>query len=100
MGLFSSTGSSVQRRLTDVQRQLVRARAELAVLDEQAGAVHDVYDDVSTDALVSENPAARREASEAKKHVDHLVRRRGELVGTIAGLEVRMDELIDRLPAG
>ena len=75
----------------------MRARAELAVLDEQLAVVTDIADDTRIRALVAETPVAGREHDEASRHVAAMLRTRQGLVDSIADLERRQDELLDRL---
>jgi len=49
---------------------------------------------------VSETPLADREHRDARRHADAMSRRRADVVDTIATLEARTDELLDRLTAG
>lgn len=86
-----------ERRLTQVATRLRTLRAELAVIDEQLAHLVDEADDLALRALVSETPAASQEAGEARKHADAMARHRDRVVAEIAQLEVRQDELLDRL---
>ena len=89
--------STVERRLNDTHQRLVRARGELAVLDEQLSVVNDIADDTRLRALVAETPVACREHDEASRHEAAMLRTRQGLVDSIAELEKRRDELLDRL---
>jgi hypothetical protein len=89
--------SVLERRLTEVARRLKRARAELAVIDEQLAALADTADDARLRALVSETPVANREYHEAQRHADAMERSRRAAVTSIAELETVQDELLDRL---
>ncbi len=90
----------IERRLSDAHARLVRARSELAVLDEQLSAVTEIADDTRLRALVSETPVAAREHDEASRHESVMLRSRADLVEHIAELERRQDELLDRLVGG
>ena len=46
---------------------------------------------------MSETPAASFESNDARKHVDAMRRHREHVVAQIAELEVRQDELLDRM---
>jgi hypothetical protein len=89
--------SSVERSLSDVHGRLTKARQELAVLDEQLVVVNDIADDLRLRSLVSETPLAAHEHSDAQRHLDAALRARAALVDTVAELEKRQDELLDRL---
>lgn len=91
--------SLIERRLTDVTNGLRRARAELALLDEQATVFKDAADDARLRSLVSETPMAHRDYSEARRHADAMARSRRVLETQIAKLSATQDELLDRLVA-
>ena len=55
----------LERRIRDVHARLVRAREELAVLDEQLAVVADAAEDARLRSLVSETPLATHEYAEA-----------------------------------
>jgi hypothetical protein len=90
----------VERRLRDAHERLVRARSELAVLDEQLMVVNEMADDTRLRALVSETPLAAREHDEASRQATVMIQSRDALVDRIAELERRQDELLDRLVVG
>jgi hypothetical protein len=92
--------SLVERRLAEVSGRLRALREELRVIDEQLMHLGDDADDARLRALVSETPLADREHRDARRHADAMARRRAEVVESIAALEVRSDELLDRLLAG
>ncbi len=87
----------IERRLDDVSARLKRARAELAVVDEQLAVLADHADDAALRALVSETPLAEREHREARRHADALARSRGAVLASIAELERAQDDLLGRL---
>ena len=89
--------SVLERRLTEVSKRLKRARAELAVMDEQLAALSDSADDARLRALVSETPIANREYQEAQRHAEAMARSRKAVVTSITELEQSQDELLDRL---
>src|SRR3974390_159394 len=87
----------LERRIRDVHTRLVRARQELAVLDEQMSVVQESADEARVRALVSETPLATQEHHEAARHADAMARACTAMRKTVAELERRQDEL---LPAG
>jgi len=87
----------VERSLRDVHSRLVRARQELAVLDEQLLVFTDAADDARIRSLVSETPLAGHEYASAQRHADAATGERGRLVAMIAELERRQDELLGQL---
>ena len=92
--------ASVERRLSDAHAQLVRARAELAVLEEQILVVNEIADDTRIRALVAETPVAAKEHDEASRQATAMLRTRQALVEQIAELERRQDDLLERLVGG
>jgi hypothetical protein len=89
--------ASVERRLTEVGGRLRALREELRVIDEQLQHLGEEADDARLRALVSETPIAEREDRDARRHADAMARRRAEVERSIASLEARLDELLDRL---
>jgi predicted nucleic acid-binding Zn-ribbon protein len=92
--------ASVERRLSDAHDRLTRARAQLAVLEEQLVLVTDIADDARIKALVAETPIASREHDEASRHASVMLQSRNSLIEQIEELERRQDELLDRLVVG
>jgi predicted nucleic acid-binding Zn-ribbon protein len=92
--------ASVERRLSDAHDQLVRARAQLAVLDEQLVVVHEIADDTRLRALVAETPVASKEHDEASRHASVMEQSRRSLLDQIEELERRQGELLNRLVVG
>jgi hypothetical protein len=90
----------LERRIRDVHARLVRAREELAVLDEQLAVVLESADEARVRALVSETPLAAREHDEAARHADAMVRARDALHKTVVDLEHRQDELLTHVSSG
>lgn len=87
----------IERRLTEVNLRLRRAREELAVVEEQLAALADAADDSRLRALVSETPLAESEHHEAQRHADAMARSRASVLASIAELERAQDQLLDRL---
>jgi hypothetical protein len=85
---------TVEGRLRDVHVRLVRARGELAVLDEQLAAVSEEAEDARIRSLVAETPLAAHEYTEVQRHVDAMARARAVLSATVESLERRRDELL------
>jgi hypothetical protein len=92
--------TTLERRLSDAHERLVRARTELAVLDEQLVVVQEIADDTRLRALVAETPVASKEYDDASRHATVLRQTRNALADRIAELERRQDELLDRLVVG
>lgn len=87
----------VERRLSQVGARLKTLRAELSVIDEQMISLADDADDQDIRALVAETAGASFEARDARRHVEAHARHRAKVVEEIAALEVRQDELLDRM---
>jgi hypothetical protein len=86
--------SHALRALKDVSRRLDKARAELAVLDEQLEVLAQAEDDARIRALVAETPLADFEHLDAARHAEAARRARHALARTVAELERRRDELL------
>jgi hypothetical protein len=87
----------IERRLRTTSQSLTALRAELVICDEQLLHFEDDTNDKEIRALVSETASAAHEHRDAARHLEFVRRRRNELVATITELEVRQDELLDRL---
>ncbi len=87
----------VERRLSQVSVRMKSLRTELAVIDEQMLHLADDADDQAIRALVSETAGASFDARDARRHVDALAKHRAHVVDEIASLELRQDELLDRM---
>lgn len=87
----------VERRLREVSERLRRLREELAVIDEQLLHLAGEADDQRIRALVAETPLADAEYRDAARHAGAMAKRRAEVVASIAELERRQDQLLDRL---
>lgn len=90
----------LERRIRDVHARLVRAREELAVLDEQLAVVTDEAEDARIRSLVSETPLATHEYAEVRRHADAMVRARESLRASVEDLERRRDELLGHVGIG
>ena len=84
----------LERRIRDVHTRLVRAREELAVLDEQLAVVLESADEARVRSLVSVTPLAAHEHNEAARHADAMAKAREALQKTVIELEHRQDELL------
>jgi hypothetical protein len=89
----------VERRIRDLHERLVRARQELAVLNEQYAVVTEQAEEARLRSLVSETPLATHEYGEVKRHADAMARARDALVSSVADLEARRDELLQHVGA-
>ena len=86
-----------EKRLTQLSGRLRELRDELAMIDEQLAHLVDDAEDLALRALMAETPSASFESNDARKHVDAMRRHRDHVVGEIAELEQRQDQLLDRL---
>lgn len=89
----------IKRRLRAVGDQLRRAHDDLAVTNEQLEQLASESDSAHTRAVVSDDPFAAGEYSEAERHAAALARHRTDVIRRIAELEARSDSLLDRLTA-
>ena len=89
--------ASIERRLTELSRELGTAREELHILDEQIAHFADSADDARLRSLLSETPLAGREHDEAARTVSALQRDRSVWADRVTTLEARQDELLDKM---
>lgn len=87
----------VERRLFDVHARLERARAELALADEQLVVFADAADEARVRMLVSETALAHREWNEAHRHAEVMERSRDAAKQAVVELERAQDELLTQL---
>ena len=92
--------TTIERRLNDAHRRLMRARGELAVLDEQLEVVNEMADDTRLRALVAETPVAAKDHDEVSRQASAMLRTRQVLAAEITDLERRQDDLLERLVIG
>lgn len=90
----------VERRILEVSKRLRKAREELAVADEQLGALNEVADEARIRSLVSETPLATRESQEAQRNAEAMQGARESIVSQVKRLEAELDELLDKLVPG
>jgi hypothetical protein len=90
----------LERRIRDVHTRLVRAREELAVLDEQLAVVNESADEARVRSLVSETPLAAHEHNEAARHAQAMSKARDALQRAVSDLEHRQDELLADVTPG
>lgn len=94
---LSDRRQRVERRLFDVHARLERARAELALAEEQLHALSEVADEARVRMLVSETALANREWDEARRHAEVMERSRDAARHAVAELEHAQDELLSQL---
>jgi hypothetical protein len=90
----------LERRIRDVHSRLVRAREELAVLDEQLTVVAEEAEEARLRSLVSETPLAAHEYVEVRRHADAMSGARAALHANVTDLEHRRDELLAHVGTG
>jgi len=90
-------GWLLNRRLEQNATRLRAARAKLALADEHLSALQDEASTQELRAIVSETPDAAFEYRRATAHAAAMRRHRDELRDEVAELEVRQDQLLDRL---
>lgn len=87
----------MRRRLTDVHQRLVKARQDLAIVEEQLLVFDETADDARIRSLVSETPLANHDWNEARRHADAMRRGRDDLRARVGELERAQDELLSKL---
>lgn len=88
---------NVERRLLEVHALLVRARQELAVVEEQLEVFLETADEARIRSLVSETPLADREWHDAQRHAEAMIRSRDTATARVAELERAQDDLLGKL---
>ena len=86
-----------ERQLFEVNERLLKARAELEVIDAQLAELSDQADEAKIRAVVAETPLAEQEWSEAHRHAEQMAKTREAARRKIAELERTQDELIGKL---
>jgi hypothetical protein len=87
----------VESRLLDVHARLVRARQELAVVEEQLDVFLETAEETRIRSLVSETPLADRDWQDAQRHAEAMVRARDTASARVSELEHLQDELLGKL---
>jgi hypothetical protein len=87
----------VRERLTRIQEQLRRVRANERVLVEQVHYLDEVAGDAETKKLVAQTPLADREWREARTDLDRHTALLDEARQEVAALLAERDRLLDRL---
>jgi hypothetical protein len=88
---------AVERRLSEVHERLVKARQELAIVEEQLEVFTETAEDARVRALVSETPLANHDWNEARRHEEAMTRSRDSARARVAELEKAQDELLNKL---
>ncbi|HTN99224.1 MAG TPA: hypothetical protein VL068_01010, partial [Microthrixaceae bacterium] len=81
MGMFT------ERRLRRISRELVAAREDLRITDEQALHFTEIADDTRIRSIVSDSPQDRVDHDEAEQTSTSMARHRADLVVRIQKLE-------------
>ena len=80
-----------------MHERLVKAREEVAVLDEQLRALTETADEARIRSLVSETPLADHEWHEARRHAEAMQRGLELARSRVGELERAQDELLAKL---
>lgn len=88
---------TLKRRLTETHDRLVKARQELAIVEEQLLLFTETAEDARIRALVAETPLADHEWQEARRHEEAMLRGRDAARARVAELERAQDELLGKL---
>jgi hypothetical protein len=87
----------LHRRLAQVSARIRELRAELLVVADQLSHVTDDANDKSLRALVAETPTAQFEYREAQRHADVMKRHHDQITAELTGLDIKLNELLDRM---
>jgi hypothetical protein len=90
---------SLPERLTDVAIRLTKLREDLRVAQAQHLHFSEVAEDARLRALVSETASDEREARDASRATDAMIRHRDDVAAEIERLEQSQDELLDAMLA-
>jgi len=88
---------SLTQRISEVHERLVKARQELAIVEEQLVVFAEAADEARIRALVSETPLADQEWQEARRHEEAMARSRDAARARVSELERAQDELLHKL---
>lgn len=91
------TGRHVERRLSEVHAQLMRAREELAIAQEQLDVVLESADEARIRSLVAETPLADHEWHDASRQAAAMTRGRDLARARVEELTRSRDDLLDDL---
>jgi hypothetical protein len=87
----------LERRLAQIGTRLRVTQEKLRIAEEQCSAMEEETNEHELRSLVSETAGASYEFRQAKAHSDALKRHCEELRSSIREMEVRQDELLDKL---
>ncbi|MGH9303283.1 MAG: hypothetical protein ACRDZ5_02600 [Acidimicrobiales bacterium] len=90
-------GRDVAGRLNEVHADLIAARRELEIIEEQLVIFDDTAEDARVRSLVAESPLAGQEWREAKRHAEAMQRGREAAKSRVAELERARDDLLSKL---
>jgi len=88
---------ALEQRLGQLRAEVVRVRAELQVLEEQAAHVAGIADDATGQAAVAGTPLADREQRMAQDDARRARRQRDEAAERLRHLTDEQDRLLERL---
>ena len=89
--------ASIERRLKALTPEVLAAREEVRVIDEQLLHFGDSAEDARLRSLVSETPLAAREHRHAARTVANLQRDREVWRERLLALELQQDALLDQM---
>ena len=87
----------IHKNLSDLADELMRAREDLRIIEEQLLFQTDVVEEAKTRMLVSETPLADEEFRIARDDFDRLQRQRQRLITEVDDLRREQDRLLDRM---
>ena len=97
---LSDRGHRDERRLFETSARLEKARAELAVGEEQLAALLEIADETRIRSLVSETAHADREWQQARRHAEAMGASLEAARVRVRELERLQDDLIGKLVGG
>jgi hypothetical protein len=88
---------SLEKRIGEVHKRLMKAREELAVAEEQLQVLAEAAEEARTKALVADAALADQQWREARRHAEAMARAREVSSRRVTDLEREQDELLARL---
>ncbi|MFT6812196.1 MAG: hypothetical protein ACI91Q_001473 [Gammaproteobacteria bacterium] len=88
---------TLERRLAKTGTRLKSLRRELAVVEEQLLYLSEDAEDQAIRAMVAETGSSSFEARSSQGNFESMSKHRSRMIGEIAELEQKQDELLDQM---
>ena len=94
---LSDRGQRAERRLFEANTRLEKARAELAVGEEQLATLEAIADELRVRSIVSETACADRDWQQARRHAEALGASLESTRARVRELQALQESLIEKL---